>query len=59
MGYLAPMEGHCQWAWPMPQYLSSLLLRWLYKELLTTVIFFFFFKSYVHCLYGTRNDMHL
>jgi len=21
--------------------------------------FFFFFKSYVHCLYGTRNDMHL
>jgi len=27
---------------------------------LTTVIFFFlFFKSYVHCFYGTRNDMHL
>jgi len=21
--------------------------------------FFFFFKSYVHCFYGTRNDMHL
>ena len=21
--------------------------------------FSFFFKSYVHCFYGTRNDMHL
>jgi len=21
--------------------------------------FFFLFKSYVHCFYGTRNDMHL
>jgi len=21
--------------------------------------FFSFFKSYVHCFYGTRNDMHL
>ena len=21
--------------------------------------FFFFFKSYVHCFYDTRNDMHL
>jgi len=21
--------------------------------------FFLFFKSYVHCFYGTRNDMHL
>ena len=21
--------------------------------------FFFFFKSYVHCFYGTRNDMYL
>jgi len=20
---------------------------------------FFFFKSYVHCFYGTRNNMHL
>jgi len=23
------------------------------------LFFFFFFKSYVHCFYGTRNDMHL
>ena len=32
-------------------------------SLLTTVTVFsffsFFFKSYVHCFYGTRNDMHL
>jgi len=35
-------------------------------SVLTTVTVFFlffffsfFFKSYVHCFYGTRNDMHL
>jgi len=33
IGYLAPMEGHYQWAWPVPQYLNVVLLRWLYEEL--------------------------
>jgi hypothetical protein len=23
------------------------------------IFFIFIFKSYVHCFYGTRNDMHL
>ena len=31
--YSAPMEGHSQWAWPVPQYLSGVLLRWLCEEL--------------------------
>jgi len=34
------------------------------EDVTTTTVFFlfflfFFFKSYVHCFYGTRNDMHL
>ena len=31
--YLAPMEGHCQWAWPVLQSLSVVLLRWLCEDL--------------------------
>jgi len=31
--HIAPMEGHCQWAWPVAQYLSGVLLRWLGEEL--------------------------
>ena len=29
------------------------------EEPMLFFFFFFFFKSYVHCFYGTRNDMHL
>jgi hypothetical protein len=31
--YLAPMEGHCQRAGPVPQCPSVVLLRWLREEL--------------------------
>ena len=30
------MEGHYQWAWPVPQYLSGLLLRWLREDPIST-----------------------
>jgi len=30
------MEGHYQWAWPVPQYLSGKLLRWLREDPIST-----------------------
>jgi len=30
------MEGHCQGAWPVLQYLSGVLLRWLREDPIST-----------------------
>ena len=45
--YLAPREGHCQRAWPVLQYLSVVLLRWLREDPIPWSFFFFFFFFFV------------